>query len=83
MSETLLDLRGLRCPWPALRVARAIREAGEGAVILAVADDPIAPREISAVAEARGWTVSSAQTDSGPAIRLSFPPKNVTLSLPR
>jgi tRNA 2-thiouridine synthesizing protein A len=71
MSALLLDLRGLRCPWPALRVARAIREAGEGAIILAVADDPVAPREITAVAAERGWSATAEITQIGPALRLS------------
>ncbi len=70
MNETLLDLRGLRCPWPAIRVARALREAGEGEVILAVADDPAAPREIGAVADERGWRISAAESAIGPAFRL-------------
>ena len=71
MGETLLDLRGLRCPWPALRVARAIREAGAGAVIVAVADDPAAAREIGAVATERDWTISPQVTEIGAALRLS------------
>jgi tRNA 2-thiouridine synthesizing protein A len=70
MSEALLDLRGLRCPWPAIRVARAIREAGEDAVIVAVADDPAAPREIGAVAAERGWRFSDIESPIGPALRL-------------
>lgn len=70
MSGTLLDLRGLRCPWPAIRVARAIREAGDGAVILAVADDPAAPREIGAVASERGWRVDTEMTEIGAGLRL-------------
>ena len=70
MNEKLLDLRGLRCPWPAIRVARALREAGEGAVILAVADDPAAPREIGAVAAERGWRFSTVVSPIGPALRL-------------
>ena len=76
MSETLLDLRGLRCPWPAIRVARAIREAGpDGAIILAVADDPIAPREIGTVAEERGWSATPENTQIGPGLRLSANPR--------
>jgi tRNA 2-thiouridine synthesizing protein A len=68
----LLDLRGLRCPWPALRVARVIREAGPDAPsILAVADDPIAPREITAVASERGWSVAPENTQIGAGLRLS------------
>ncbi|WP_454885030.1 sulfurtransferase TusA family protein [Sphingomonas oryzagri] len=71
MSELLLDLRGLRCPWPALRVARTIREAGPDAgAILAVADDPIAPHEIAAVAQERGWSVTSEITQIGAGLRL-------------
>ena len=70
MGETLLDLRGMRCPWPAIRVARAIREAGEGAILLAVADDPAAPREIAAVAAERGWLISNQPTAIGEALRL-------------
>ena len=55
MSETFVDARGLRCPWPVLRLARAMREGGEGAVVRIVADDPAAPGEIAALAAERGW----------------------------
>jgi tRNA 2-thiouridine synthesizing protein A len=54
---TEIDARGLRCPWPALRLARAMRE-GAGPVRL-VADDPAAPREIAALAQERGWRVNA------------------------
>lgn len=47
-----LDLRGMRCPWPALRLARALREGADGVEILA--DDPAAARELAAVAAAVG-----------------------------
>lgn len=47
-----IDARGLRCPWPALRLAKAMRTAA-GARILA--DDPAAPRELAALAAAHGW----------------------------
>ena len=66
-----VDARGLRCPWPALRVARAIREAAPGVVILAVADDPLAPREIAAVADERGWSACPENTQIGAGLRLS------------
>ena len=51
-----VDARGLRCPWPVLRLARAMRTA-ESASILA--DDPAAPREIAALAQAQGWEIST------------------------
>ncbi len=47
-----IDARGMRCPWPALRLAKAIR--GEAGAIEVLADDPIAPRELAAVAAAAG-----------------------------
>jgi tRNA 2-thiouridine synthesizing protein A len=68
-GERLLDLRGMRCPWPALRVARALREGG--GPVVAVADDPIAPREITAVAEERGWSIAPVTSQIGPGLRLS------------
>lgn len=49
-----VDARGMRCPWPVLRLTRAMREA-DSAYILA--DDPAAPGEIDALASAHGWTI--------------------------
>jgi len=54
VSETIVDARGMRCPWPALRLAKAMTEADE-AVLLA--DDPNAPSEIAALAAAQGWSL--------------------------
>jgi tRNA 2-thiouridine synthesizing protein A len=53
MSDApLVDARGMRCPWPVLRAARAMREA-ESVRILA--DDPIAGGELETLARERGW----------------------------
>lgn len=68
--EGLVDARGMRCPWPALRLARAMRELSEGGTVVIVADDPIAPHEIEALAAERGWTVSSIETAIGPGHRV-------------
>ena len=51
----LLDARGLKCPWPVLRLARAMRDADDVTVL---ADDPSAPDEIAALATERGWHVA-------------------------
>jgi len=51
----VLDARGLRCPWPVLRLARAMREVDAVDVL---ADDPAAPDEIAALAQAHGWQCS-------------------------
>ena len=69
MSLPVIDARGLRCPWPALRLARAMREAGEGASLTLLADDPAAPREIAALAAERGWQVEG----NAPEFRVSSP----------
>lgn len=47
-----VDARGMRCPWPALRAARAMRE---GHAVHIHADDPNAERELAAMAHERGW----------------------------
>lgn len=52
--STLVDARGMRCPWPVLRLARAMR--GEEAVTI-LADDPAAPAEIAALAASQGWSL--------------------------
>ncbi|MBY0582007.1 MAG: sulfurtransferase TusA family protein [Sphingomonas sp.] len=64
-----IDARGMRCPWPAIRVARALREGA--AVIEIIADDPAAPREIAAVADAANATVHQTDTPAGPKFRVS------------
>lgn len=53
-SPVTVDARGMRCPWPALRLARAMRDARE---VLLIADDPQAEREVTALAAEHGWTV--------------------------
>ncbi|MDX3899420.1 MAG: sulfurtransferase TusA family protein [Sphingobium sp.] len=55
-----IDARGMKCPWPALRAARAMREA---AAVAIRADDPVAERELRALAAQQGWAFAVA----GPA----------------
>jgi tRNA 2-thiouridine synthesizing protein A len=47
-----IDARGMKCPWPALRAARAMRTAH---AVLIAADDPVAPGELAALARQQGW----------------------------
>ena len=51
-----VDARGMRCPWPVLRAARAMRD---NAAVLIRADDPIAGGELQALARERGWTFAT------------------------
>jgi tRNA 2-thiouridine synthesizing protein A len=55
-----VDARGLKCPIPALRLARAVRENGPGRYRL-LADDPAAAADIPALAMERGWTLLEAE----------------------
>lgn len=40
--DAALDLRGLRCPLPALKIRKALRGLPPGAVLAATCDDPLA-----------------------------------------
>ena len=51
----LIDARGLKCPWPVLRAARAMRE---GDAVDLLADDPVALIDVPALAAAQGWSVT-------------------------
>lgn len=55
-----MEARGLRCPLPALRLARAVREGGPGLYLL-LADDPAAQRDIPALCAERGWRLLEQQ----------------------
>ncbi len=55
-STPVVNARGMKCPWPALRLARAMRT--DPAVTL-LADDPQAGREVAALAGEHGWAVTT------------------------
>ncbi len=73
MTDRLIDARGMRCPWPVLRLARALREAEEGDQITIVADDTIAPREIKAFADEHGLSLCAVSTEIGDGFRMVKP----------
>ncbi|WP_366810575.1 sulfurtransferase TusA family protein [Sphingomonas sp.] len=53
-----IDARGMRCPWPAIRAAKALREhPGEPVEVLA--DDPAAARELGLLAERMGRRIEA------------------------
>lgn len=54
-----IDARGMLCPWPAIRLARAIREGGADAIEV-LADDARAAGELAEVAAAAGWAITGA-----------------------
>jgi tRNA 2-thiouridine synthesizing protein A len=41
-----LDLRGLRCPLPVLRIRKALRSMEPGSTLIALCDDPLAAVDV-------------------------------------
>jgi tRNA 2-thiouridine synthesizing protein A len=65
-SETVLDLRGLKCPLPALFARRALERADSGATLEVIADDPMAIVDVPHMCRQEGYEVVSAEkTDGG------------------
>ena len=46
MTETHLDLKGLKCPLPALKTRKALAGVEPGAVLVVVCTDPLAAIDI-------------------------------------
>ncbi|MGC4252051.1 MAG: sulfurtransferase TusA family protein [Sphingobium sp.] len=61
-----VNARGMKCPWPALRAARAMRDAD---AIIVEADDPIAPGELEALACQQGWAFEALEGNRFSLIR--------------
>jgi tRNA 2-thiouridine synthesizing protein A len=62
MSEPL-DLRGLKCPLPALLTRRALLRAAPDVVLEVTADDPLAAIDIPHMCAQEGFAVLSVRRD--------------------
>jgi tRNA 2-thiouridine synthesizing protein A len=51
---TLLDVKGLQCPMPIVKTAKAMRELASGDVIQVVATDPGSVKDFAAWSKATG-----------------------------
>ncbi|GAA3820188.1 sulfurtransferase TusA family protein [Cellulomonas soli] len=56
-ADVVVDARGLLCPAPVIRLARAAREHTPGTVLTVLATDPAAALDVPAWARMRGHTV--------------------------
>jgi len=54
-----VDLRGLKCPLPALLAKRALLRAGEGGTVEVLADDPLAAIDVPYMCRQEGFDVLS------------------------
>jgi tRNA 2-thiouridine synthesizing protein A len=59
MSDLEVDARGLLCPLPILRLARALRRAPAGTVALLLATDPVAVEDVSVFCQEGGHELLS------------------------
>ncbi|MDM7853616.1 sulfurtransferase TusA family protein [Cellulomonas alba] len=64
-GPVVVDARGLRCPAPVIRLARAAADAPAGAELTVLATDPAAVHDVPAWARMRGHQMVSATEDGG------------------
>jgi tRNA 2-thiouridine synthesizing protein A len=57
MSRTRLDLKGLKCPLPALRTRKALRRLRPGDLLIVECTDPFAPIDIVHLAREMGGAI--------------------------
>ncbi|MEM8704375.1 MAG: sulfurtransferase TusA family protein [Pseudomonadota bacterium] len=66
MSETLLDLKGLKCPLPVLKARKAMSKLPDGDRLVVLTTDPMAEIDIPHFCQENGHTlVASERTDFG------------------
>ncbi|MEO8350000.1 MAG: sulfurtransferase TusA family protein [Acidobacteriota bacterium] len=63
MPDLEVDARGLLCPLPVLRLARALRKASGGTVVLLLATDPASAGDVEAFCQERGNSLLSAERE--------------------
>lgn len=64
MAEEL-DVKGLTCPLPVLRVKKRMRDLVAGAELRVLATDPGAPRDVEAFCVAAGHAFLGAREEGG------------------
>ena len=68
-ATTVLDLKGLLCPLPVVRISQAIKKVQVGEVIEAIATDPGVLADIQAWARSSGNELLSIEKTNGKEIR--------------
>jgi tRNA 2-thiouridine synthesizing protein A len=62
-AETVVDARGLYCPIPVLRLARAILREAPGSVVTLLATDPAAAADVEAFCKEGGHLLVSREAE--------------------
>jgi tRNA 2-thiouridine synthesizing protein A len=63
MTEKTLNLRGLKCPLPALRTRRALSQSRPGDILIVECTDPLAGIDIPNLLNQTGDTLEAARKD--------------------
>jgi tRNA 2-thiouridine synthesizing protein A len=61
-DETVLDLRGLRCPQPVLRAKKALRNIAVGGTLVLECTDPLTVIDVPVFANQTGHTLVSQES---------------------
>jgi tRNA 2-thiouridine synthesizing protein A len=64
MQPARLDLRGLKCPMPALLARRALARAAAGGIVEIVCDDPLAPIDVPHMCREQGYDVLTVERNA-------------------
>lgn len=71
MTDTIMNLRGLKCPLPALRVKKKLSSLKSGDVIVAECTDPLAALDIPNLLRQTGDTLEDkAESDGVQSFRI-------------
>ncbi|HJT42948.1 MAG TPA: sulfurtransferase TusA family protein [Rhizomicrobium sp.] len=63
--DDILDLRGLKCPLPALLARKALARLSPGTALTVLADDPMSVVDIPHMCHGEGHTVDSVASRDG------------------
>ncbi len=63
MAETTIDLRGLKCPLPALRARKALGKIAAGDVLIVECTDPLAELDIPNLVRETGDALEARSRD--------------------
>jgi len=64
----VVDCRGLSCPWPSMKLAKAIVDVAPGGLLEVLATDPGAPADLDAFSKRTGHRVVE-RSESGGVLR--------------
>ena len=63
MAETLLDVKGLKCPLPVLRARKALKPLAPGDLLEVQATDPSAVQDFASFCETTGHELVASEQD--------------------